>query len=231
MHKTYFNWSSGKDSMLALHYLKEQNITIDLLLTTVNGHYNRVSMHGLPINVLEAQARALELSLNLLVVPENPSMEDYNELMNNKLHQLKSAGYDQTVFGDIFLEDLKQYREQMLKPLEIAPLFPLWLKDTKVLIKEFIDLGYKAVIVCANLNKLDESFLGQTITHELVKQLPSDVDPCGENGEFHTFCYDGPLFNHPIPFSIGEKVIREYPNPSSKEATISFGFCDIVLNN
>jgi len=229
MHKTYFNWSSGKDSMLALHFLKEQNIPIDLLLTTVNSHYNRVSMHGLPINVLEAQAMALDIKLDLLEVPENPSMEDYNELMNHKLHELKSAGYDQTVFGDIFLEDLKHYREQMLQPHDITPLFPLWLKDTKELIKEFIDLGYKAVIVCANLSKMDKSFLGQTLTHELISQLPSDVDPCGENGEFHTFCYDGPLFNEPIPFSIGEKVIREYPNPSSKDAKIPFGFCDILV--
>jgi len=205
--KTYFNWSSGKDSALALHYLlKQGHYDIDRLLTTVNAHYNRVSMHGLPRNVLEAQAASVGIPLEVLEVPEKPSMEQYNELMRNTVTQLRSEGYTHTGFGDIFLEDLKQYREDMLQPYGLTTLFPLWKKDTKQLIEEFLGLGFRAVIICINNSKLDASFLGQELSQELLNKFPSDVDPCGENGEYHTFCFDGPIFKAPIPFNIGEKV-------------------------
>jgi uncharacterized protein (TIGR00290 family) len=193
--KTYFNWSSGKDSALALHYLLEQgHYEIDRLLTTVNAHYNRVSMHGLPRKVLEAQAAAVGIPLDILEVPEKPSMEQYNELMRTTVTQLRSEGYTHTGFGDIFLEDLKQYREEMLNPYGLTTLFPLWKKDTKQLMEEFLGLGFRAVIICINNSKLDASFLGQELSQELLNKFPSDVDPCGENGEYHTFCFDGPIF-------------------------------------
>lgn len=228
--KTYFNWSSGKDSALALYHLLPQNhLEIDRLLTTVNSHYNRVSMHGLPREVLEAQAAQTGIPLDILEVPENPSMEQYNGLMRDKIKQLKAAGYTQTVFGDIFLEDLKQYREQMLSKYDIKAIFPLWKRDTKDLIHEFLELGFRAVIVCINNSKLDESFLGKELSLELINQLPEDVDPCGENGEFHTFCFDGPIFTNPIAFEIGEKVYKMYDDPSDKTKNIKFGFCDILL--
>lgn len=228
--KTYFNWSSGKDSALALHYLLQQNdLEIDCLLTTVNSHYNRVSMHGLRKKVLEAQADAVGIPLDILEVPETPSMEEYNILMKNKINQLKAAGYTQTVFGDIFLEDLKQYREKMLSPYRIKAIFPLWKKDTKALIHEFLKLGFKAVIICINNSKLEASFLGRQLSLELINQLPEDVDPCGENGEFHTFCFDGPIFKYPIAFELGEKVYKTYDDPSNKTKSIKFGFCDIRL--
>lgn len=228
--KTYFNWSSGKDSALALHYLLQQNeFAVDLLLTTINAHYNRVSMHGLPINILEAQVKAIGIPLDILEVPENPSMEDYNNLMGAKMEQLKSEGYTHAAFGDIFLEDLKVYREQMLASVGIETLFPIWKRDTRKLLEEFFRLGFRAVIVCINNSKLDVSFLGQELSPELLDRLPKDVDPCGENGEFHTFCFDGPIFKHPIAFELGEKVYKTYDNPSDKENSIRFGFCDIVL--
>ncbi|MEM7484243.1 MAG: diphthine--ammonia ligase [Bacteroidota bacterium] len=228
--KTYFNWSSGKDSALALYYLQQQNdLEVNLLLTTLNKHHNRVSMHGLHREVLEAQARAVGIPLDILEVPEKPSMEEYNVLMKNKVLNLKSRGYTQTVFGDIFLEDLKQYREAMLRPLGIEPIFPIWQKDTKALIHEFLGLGFKAVIVCINNSKLDASFLGKELSLELVEKFPEDVDPCGENGEFHTFCFDGPIFKNPVAFEVGEKVFRDYDNPSDKKSSITFGFCDIKL--
>lgn len=228
--KTYFNWSSGKDSALALHYLLQQNgLEIDCLLTTVNSHYNRVSMHGLCKKVLEAQAHAIGIPLDILEVPEKPSMEEYNALMKDKILHLKSDGYIQTVFGDIFLEDLKQYREKMLSPYGIKAIFPLWKRDTKQLIVEFLDLGFKAVIVCINNSKLKASFLGRELSLELINQLPEDVDPCGENGEFHTFCFDGPIFKNPIAFELGEKVYKTYDDPSNKTKSIKFGFCDIRL--
>ena len=228
--KTYFNWSSGKDSALALHYLIQQgNTTIDRLLTTVNGNYNRVSMHGLRKDVLEAQAEAIGISLDILQVPENPSMEEYNALMKNKVSELKSAGYTHTVFGDIFLEDLKKYREDMLRPFGIQPIFPIWKKDTKVLLQEFLELGFKAVIVCINNSKLDKSFLGKELSLELMDTLPKDVDPCGENGEFHTFCFDGPIFKYPIAFELGEHLFKSYDDPLDKNKKIEFGFCDVLL--
>lgn len=228
--KTYFNWSSGKDSALALHYLLEQgHYEIDRLLTTVNAHYNRVSMHGLPRKVLEAQAAAVGIPLDILEVPEKPSMEQYNELMRTTVTQLRSEGYTHTGFGDIFLEDLKQYREEMLNPYGLTTLFPLWKKDTKQLMEEFLGLGFRAVIICINNSKLDASFLGQELSQELLNKFPSDVDPCGENGEYHTFCFDGPIFKAPIPFNIGEKVFKTYDNPSDPENAIQFGFCDIHL--
>ncbi|UII77277.1 diphthine--ammonia ligase [Flagellimonas sp. HMM57] len=230
--KTYFNWSSGKDSALAFYYLqRKNNVEIDLLLTTLNKHHNRVSMHGLHREVLEAQAKAIGTPLDILEVPENPSMDEYNALMKNKVLDLKSRGYTQTVFGDIFLDDLKQYREDMLQPLGIEPIFPIWKKDTKALIHEFIELGFKAVIVCINNSKLNASFLGKELSVELVEKFPEDIDPCGENGEFHTFCFDGPIFQTPVPFEIGEKVFRDYDNPSDIKNSITFGFCDIKLKN
>lgn len=228
--KTYFNWSSGKDSALALHYLLEQgHYEIDRLLTTVNAHYNRVSMHGLPRNVLEAQTASVGIPLDILEVPEKPSMEQYNELMRTTVTQLRSQGYTHTGFGDIFLEDLKQYREEMLNPYGLTTLFPLWKKDTTQLMEEFLGLGFRAVIICINNSKLDASFLGQELSQELLNKFPSDVDPCGENGEYHTFCFGGPIFKAPIPFTIGKKVFKAYDNPSDPENAIQFGFCDIHL--
>lgn len=215
---------------MALHYLLEQgHFNVDRLLTTVNAHYDRVSMHGLPRKVLEAQAASVGIPLEVLEVPEKPSMEQYNELMRNTVTQLRSEGYTHTGFGDIFLEDLKQYREDMLQPYGLTTLFPLWKKDTKQLIEEFLGLGFRAVIICINNSKLDASFLGQELSQELLNKFPSDVDPCGENGEYHTFCFDGPIFKAPIPFTLGEKVFKTYDNPSDPENTIQFGFCDINL--
>ncbi|MGW9684956.1 Dph6-related ATP pyrophosphatase [Flagellimonas sp. 2504JD1-5] len=228
--KTYFNWSSGKDSALALYQLQQQNqYTVDRLLTTVNAHYDRVSMHGLRREVLETQAKAVGIPLDILEVPESPSMEEYSTLMGNKIEDLKSRGYTHTAFGDIFLEDLKAYREQMLSSVGIQTIFPIWKRDTRELLEEFFDLGFRAVIVCINNSKLDASFLGKKLSPELIDQFPKDVDPCGENGEFHTFCFDGPIFRHPIAFELGETIFRVYDNPSDKKNPIKFGFRDVLL--
>ncbi|MEM6892974.1 MAG: diphthine--ammonia ligase [Bacteroidota bacterium] len=228
--KTYFNWSSGKDSALALHYLlRDGNPSIERLLTTVNSHYERVSMHGLHRSVLEVQAKAIGISLDVLEVPQNPSMEEYNTLMEEKVRDLKAQGYTHTVFGDIFLEDLKQYQEDMLRPLGIEPIFPLWKKNTKALLEEFLELGFKAIIVCINNAKLDKSFLGKELSFELMEQFPKNVDPCGENGEFHTFCFDGPIFQYPVAFEIGDSRFKTYDDPSDKTQNIPFGFCDVLV--
>lgn len=230
--KTYFNWSSGKDSALALYELMQENqLDITCLLTSVNSHYDRVSMHGLRSDVLEVQAKAIGIPLNVLEVPENPDMETYNNLMLGKVEELKSNGYTDTVFGDIFLEDLRAYREKMLAAHQIKAHFPLWKKDTKVLLQRFLDLGFRAVIVCLDTSKLDASLLGQELSETLIQQFPKEVDPCGENGEFHTFCFDGPIFDHPIDFELGDKVFKTYDNPSDAAKNITFGFCDVLLKN
>lgn len=217
MTKAYLNWSSGKDAMLALHQLHQlAEISIQKLVTTVNADFNRVSMHGLPIELLEKQAESLQLPLHQIPLSGQVSMQTYNQVMQEHTELLKAEGFTHTVFGDIFLEDLKTYREEQLQKVEIQAVFPLWKKDTKSLLKEFIDLGYKAIVICTNANYLDESFCGRVIDHDFVNDLPPNVDACGENGEFHTFVFDGPLFSYPVEFELGEKVLRDYA-PSDED--------------
>lgn len=225
--KTYFNWSTGKDASLALYHLQKQgNLNIDLLLTSVNSHHNRISMHGLKRELLEAQAEAIGLPLKTIELPEQPTMEEYNELMGSTVNQLKSDGYTNCAFGDIFLEDLRAYREKQLDGIKCH--FPLWKRDTTELLHEFMDLGFKAVVVCLNGELLDESFLGRELDHSFLADLPENVDPCGENGEFHTFCYDGPIFSKPVPFEFGEKILRRYKKPNGEpEEHTGFWFLDL----
>ncbi len=227
MKKTYFNWSSGKDSSLALYEIKKDpTIHITQLVTTVNSHYNRVSMHGLRIALLEQQANAIGLPLDLIELPENPSMDEYNDLLSTKVNGYQKQGFEHCVFGDIFLEDLRAYREKQLKPFAITTSFPLWGRDTSFLIKTFVDLGFKAIVICINNQKLDHSFLGRVIDESFINDLPDAVDPCGEYGEFHTFCYDGPIFNEPIAFEKGEETYREYQLNDTE--TIGYWFLDLI---
>jgi len=233
-HKTYFNWSSGKDSALALYYLlQNEHYTVDQLITTVNSYYNRVSMHGLRKELLLAQTKALNIPASLIELPEMPSMEDYEQIMNKSMSKLKNNGFTHSAFGDIFLEDLRIYRENQLAKQGFKAVFPIWKRDTKVLINEFLDLGFKTIIVCANSKYFDKDFVGTVIDQHFINNLPKDVDPCGENGEFHTFCYDGPIFNTPVPFTVGEKVYREYKHPNTSDSICesnNYGvwYCDLI---
>ncbi|MDR6300397.1 Dph6-related ATP pyrophosphatase [Mesonia maritima] len=214
MIRAYLNWSSGKDAMLALHLLQdEKKIGIEKLVTTVNTDLNRVSMHGLPIKLLQQQADSLQIPLHQIPLRGNVSLKSYNEVMLNHCKKLQEQGFTHSVFGDIFLEDLKEYRQQQLEKLQLTPVFPLWKKDTKKLISKFIELGYKAIVVCVNAKLLDKSFCGRIIDHSFLNDLPENIDWCGENGEFHTFVFDGPLFKKPLSFRVGEKVLKDY-NPS-----------------
>ncbi|WOD44268.1 ATP-binding protein [Hwangdonia lutea] len=233
-HKTYFNWSTGKDSALALyHLLKDERFSVEELITTINSHYNRVSMHGLRKELLVAQTDALNIPASIIELPEMPSMEIYEQKMLETVSRLKSKGFTHSAFGDIFLEDLKRYREKQLAKRNIKTVFPLWKRDTKELLNEFLDLGFKTIVVCANSKYFDEDFVGTVIDKNFIDNLPKDVDPCGENGEFHTFCFDGPIFNNPIPFKIGEKVYREYDAPKT-DGSICEGdkygvwYCDLM---
>lgn len=235
--KTYFNWSSGKDSALALyHLLKDERYNVDELITTINNHYNRVSMHGLRKELLIAQTKAINIPSSLIELPEMPSMEIYEKKMLEGVSRLKKEGFTHSAFGDIFLEDLKLYREKQSEKLDLKAIFPIWKRDTTELLNEFLDLGFKTIIVCANSKYFNEDFVGTIIDKNFIDSLPEGVDPCGENGEFHTFCFDGPIFKNPIPFTIGEKIYREYDTPKSDDDSIcksdseKYGiwYCDLI---
>lgn len=227
--KTYFNWSSGKDAALALYYLQQESLyNVERLLTSVNMVHDRVSMHGLRRNLLVQQVAAIGIPGTTIELPEEPSMEEYERGMRYAVEALKREKFTCAAFGDIFLEDLRTWRENQLAPYGIQTIFPLWRKDTKKLVKEFVRLGFKAITVCVDANKLDASFAGRIIDEDFLRQLPRGVDPCGENGEFHTFCFDGPIFSKPVAFAKGEKIYREYKGPGNK--TSGFWFCDLICN-
>nr|WP_236011186.1 adenine nucleotide alpha hydrolase [Olleya sediminilitoris] len=236
-HKTYFNWSTGKDSALALYYLlNDNNYSVNQLVTTINSHYNRVTMHGLRQELLVAQTQALNIKASFIQLPEQPSMEVYNQIMQDSVTSLKNQGFTHSAFGDIFLEDLKAYRTNQLATLDVEAVFPLWKKDTKQLLTQFLKLGFKTIVVCANSKYFDQDFVGTIIDENFIDNLPEGVDPCGENGEFHTFCFDGPIFKNPIPFTIGEKVYREYKAPKTDDndvcksdaETYGVWYCDLI---
>jgi uncharacterized protein (TIGR00290 family) len=225
-HKTYFNWSSGKDSALALYrLLQEEAYSVDYLLTAVNAVHDRVSMHGLRRELLQQQLDAIGIPSGTIELPETPSNEDYEQLMRKQLLPLKAAGFTHAGFGDIFLEDLRRYREEQLARLELQAVFPLWKQDTRQLLQDFIDTGFKTIVVCVNAALLDRSFAGRVIDESFLRDLPPGVDPCGENGEFHTFCFDGPLLKRPVVFEIGETVYREY---TTERSSHGFWFCDLL---
>jgi uncharacterized protein (TIGR00290 family) len=233
-HKTYFNWSSGKDASFALYQMQQdKSFDIDLLVTSINSHLDRVTMHGLRRELLVEQAESIGIKLQTIELPEQPTMEDYNSIMEKTVKEFKTQGYTDCGFGDIFLADLRTYRENQLKPYDIKCHFPLWKKDTKELLKSFIDLGFKTIVICVKSELLDESFVGREIDHNFINDLPDNVDPCGENGEFHTFCYDGPIFSKPVTFTIGENVFKEYEAPKQEDNSealpnMGFWFCDLI---
>jgi len=231
--KAIFNWSSGKDSALALYKtLKEDQLEVTSLLTSINQEFQRISMHGVHVSLLEKQAESLGFSLIKMEIPKEPSMEEYSEIMSKTMNEIKSQGVTHSIFGDIFLEDLRKYREDQLQSIGMEGVFPLWKIDTTNLIHEFLDLGFKTIVTCVNETYLDKSFAGRIIDHDFIKDLPENVDPCGENGEFHTFTFDGPIFKNPIDFEVGEIVKKTYPKPKSdatdQEGEYVFWFCDLI---
>ncbi|GAA3979001.1 diphthine--ammonia ligase [Pedobacter ginsengiterrae] len=229
-----FNWSGGKDSTLALHYaLQDETIEIKYLVTTVTEKYNRVSMHGVRESLLLKQAESIGIPLCQIRLPEMPDMETYDNTMRNYLSKFKDEGITYSIFGDIFLEDLRKYREEKLSEMGLKAIFPLWKKDTTLLIDEFLKLNYKTIIVCAQQSL--QYICGKVIDKDLISSLPKNIDPCGENGEFHTFAFEGPIFKKIINFELGELVYRTYNNPKSDKESGSksddFGFWYIDLVN
>jgi uncharacterized protein (TIGR00290 family) len=205
-----FCWSGGKDSALALHTLLQQNdVRIAALLTTVTEGYNRISMHGVRRELLQQQAESLCLPLHEVFIPPKCGNPIYEARMEEAMLLYFQQGIRRVAFGDIFLEDLRVYREQNLARVAMQALFPIWKRDTRELIREFRAAGFRAVAVCIDSKALDPSFVGRELAASFFADLPPGVDPCGENGEFHTFVFDGPIFTRPIDFTLGEVVQRD----------------------
>jgi uncharacterized protein (TIGR00290 family) len=212
------SWSGGKDSCLALYELQQSpDMRIEALLTTLTRDFDRISMHGVRRVLLEQQAASLGLPLHSVFISKGAGNQEYEASMGEALAAYRKRGIDTVVFGDLFLEEIRAYRQQQLAKHDMTGLYPLWKRDTSKLIREFIALGFKTVVVCIDPAQLDPSFIGRVIDEEFLAQLPTHVDPCGENGEFHTFVFDGPMFKTAIKFSFGEIVCRD-----------SFWFCDLL---
>ncbi|HZT21536.1 MAG TPA: ATP-binding protein [Verrucomicrobiae bacterium] len=240
--KIVFCWSGGKDSALALNRLRrDERYEVVGLLTTCNEHFQRVSMHGVRLELLEAQAESLGLPLEKIFLSHRSSNEEYQQKMSASLLAHKARGVTACAFGDIFLEDLKRWREENLARIGLHGVYPIWKNDSRELLREFFALGFGSVICCVNDACLDETHVGRNLDEAFLGALPPQVDPCGENGEFHSFAFAGPIFRRPVRFRLGPKVYRPIETmhpagsasppvcpPAGARVTRGFWFCDLV---
>lgn len=212
------SWSGGKDSCMSLAaLLRDETRAVAALLTTVTEGYERVSMHGVRLVLLHQQAAALGLPLDVVFIPQNASNEIYEARMEAAFARSRECGVTTIAFGDLFLADIRRYREQWLARTGMMPIFPIWHCDTRDLARRFIDEGFKAVLTCVDTRVLDPSFAGRAFDHALLADLPPAVDPCGENGEFHTFVFAGPIFRWDVLVTRGQTVQRD-----------AWCFCDLL---
>jgi uncharacterized protein (TIGR00290 family) len=202
------SWSGGKDSALALYEVAGE-YDIVALLTTVTSGYDRISMHGVRTSLLEQQAAALGFPLEMVPIPPHCVNDEYEVRMGAALARYRAAGVSRVVCGDIFLEDVRRYREERLLRDGLTGVFPLWQRDSHDLARRFIELGFRAVLCCVDTQAIDESFAGRVYDEALLAELPPTADPCGENGEFHTFVFDGPSFARSLPYTLGEYTLRD----------------------
>jgi uncharacterized protein (TIGR00290 family) len=217
--KAVVAWSGGKDSALALYEtLNTGRYEVQELLTTVNRDYDRISIHGVRRVLLEQQANALGIPLEITFISKGASDQEYERELLKTLKRQRDSGVSSVVFGDIFLEDVKKYREQILAKAEMNGVFPLWKRDTHMLARRFIKLGFKAVITSVDSKVLAKDFAGREYDERFLADLPGNVDPCGENGEFHSFVYNGPMFHEKVAFRKGEAALREN----------RFYYCDLL---
>lgn len=217
MNKAVIAWSGGKDSVLALQEI-QQAIHIEALITTVTED-DRIAMHGINKELILQQARAIGYPMMEVRIPENCSNDQYELKMTEVLQKYRESGTESVIFGDLFLEDIRAYREDFLNRIGMKGIFPLWKKDTIALAKQFIDSGFRAILICVDTQILPKEFAGREFDSELLNDLPQHVDPCGENGEFHTFVYDGPIFHKPVKIKQGQKVLKQN----------RFYYCDLLL--
>lgn len=217
--KVLLSWSGGKDSSLALHDIQQnQQFEVEALITTVTADYDRVSMHGLRNSLLQEQVESLNIPVEKVEISKNATNEEYQSRMEEALLKYKNRGITSVMFGDLFLEDIKKYREELLGQIGMECMFPIWGKDTAKLAQDFIEMGFRAITVCINSDVLGKEYAGREFDEQFLDDLPSNIDPCGENGEFHTFVYDGPIFDKPITHELGEIVLRDE----------RFYYCDIL---
>ena len=218
VEKVIFSWSGGKDSAMALYEIRQrQDYEVVTLLTTLSGEYDRVSMHGVRRVLLEQQARSLALPLEQVILPKGVSNEEYELKIQATLSKWQKLGVSRVAFGDIFLQELRKYREDNLAKIGMKAVFPIWGRDTRELVQSFISLGFQAIITCVDARVLSEAFAGRMIDAAFLAELPANIDPCGENGEFHSFAFAGPIFKQSLSLTIGPVVLRD-----------SLYFCDLL---
>ncbi len=210
--KVLLSWSGGKDSALSLfelNRLEAKQFEVTSLLTTITEGYDRISMHGVRKELLREQADSLGLRVEEIWIPEKATNEDYEAKLAEAIIKFKKLGVTYVVFGDLFLQDIREYREKLLQKLGVSSLFPIWGKDTSSLANFFIDSGFKAIVCCTNPKVLGLEYCGREFDKSFLAEIPRSVDPCGENGEFHTFVYDGPIFKEKINVKIEDVVTRD----------------------
>jgi uncharacterized protein (TIGR00290 family) len=212
------SWSGGKDSARALYeILQGDEFEVLALLTTVTDVYDQVSMHGVPRVLLEAQAASLRLPLEIMRIRKGAPNTEYESTLLDTLSRYDKRGVRRVVFGDLFLEDIRQYRQSVLSRIGMTGLYPLWQRDTAQLAQQLISLGFRVVVTCVDPRALPESFAGRELDADFLRSLPPGVDRSGENGEFHTFVFDGPIFSEPVRFETGKVEFRD-----------SFCFCTLI---
>ncbi|MFN3741380.1 MAG: ATP-binding protein [Anaerolineales bacterium] len=220
VRRVWLSWSSGKDSAWSLHVLRQDpQVEVVGLLTTVNTTHGRVAMHATPFNILEAQAQVVGLPLHVIPLPWPCSNEIYERAMRRAIEEARQQGVTHIAFGDLFLEDIRAYRVRQLEGSGLEPLFPIWHEPTASLARHMIDAGVEAVLTCVDPKKLPPSFAGRKFDHALLSELPKGVDPCGENGEFHTCVLAGPMFRERLHVTVGKVVERD-----------GFYFADLLLS-
>jgi uncharacterized protein (TIGR00290 family) len=220
--KILLSWSGGKDSASTLYELrKSNNYEIIALITTITEDYDRVSMHGVRRTLVEQQADSLGIKLETVLISRNASNQVYEANLSLVLSKYFELGIRNVAFGDLFLEEIRRYREDFLKKIGMQGIFPIWKRNTRELAETFLNLGFKAIISCVDSELIDKSFAGREFDEKFLLDLPSKADPCGENGEFHSFVYEGPIFKNPIHYSRGEVVLRDN----------RFYYCDLIPNS
>jgi uncharacterized protein (TIGR00290 family) len=217
--RVLISWSGGKDSAYALYeFVRATGYEIEALFTTLTAGYDRISMHGVRRTLLKSQAESLGYPLDEILIPQQCTDDEYGQIMGTALQKYSKLGISGVVFGDLFLEDVRSYREEKLGSIGMKAIFPLWGMDTGELAQAFIDIGFRAIVVCVDTEVLDGDYVGREYDGQFLADLTKSIDPCGENGEFHTFVYDGPIFSSSIKLKRGEKVLREG----------RFYYCDLI---
>jgi uncharacterized protein (TIGR00290 family) len=210
MKKTLLSWSSGKDSAWALHVLRQNtDVALAGLFCTINKEFERVAMHAVRVSLLQQQADSIGLPIRLIPIPNPCTNAEYASIMQEFISREKKSGVESFAFGDLFLEDIRAYREKSLQGSGIEPIFPIWGMDTRALATTMLEAGLRAQITCVDPSQLAPEFSGREFDASFLRDLPAGVDACGENGEFHSFAFDGPMFGHKIDIRIGETTTRD----------------------